>query len=68
MKLKEYKERLNKHDWYYMMSEDPRWYDSGHAEENELRQLAETKPSFKKAFDAKYKELFPSMLRTHKKT
>jgi len=60
MTLKEFKQRLNKHDWYYSMSEDSRWYESGLAEQKELERLAETKPSFKKVFDAKKNELFPN--------
>lgn len=30
--------RLLNHDWYYMMSDDPRVYDRGRAESNALRQ------------------------------
>lgn len=58
MTLKEYKEKLNKHDWYYAMSDDPRIYDTGLAEENELKRLAENKPSFMKAFKNKEDSLF----------
>lgn len=29
--------RLYQHDWYYMMSDDPRAYDRGRAESNALR-------------------------------
>lgn len=61
MTLREYKKRLDKHDWYYPMSDDPRWYDAGLTEENELRKLAQTKPSFAKAFEDKRDSIFKKL-------
>lgn len=58
MTLKEYKQKLDKHDWFYMMSDDPRWYDSGLAAETELEKLAEKDKELREAFDAKKNELF----------
>lgn len=60
MTLLEYKKRLKKHDWYYHQSDDPRWYDSGLAEERELTKLSKTKESFKKAFDKEKANHFPN--------
>lgn len=58
MNLQQYKERLEKHDWYYSFSEDGRIYDSGLAEEKELKKLAENNPSFMKAYQNKFDKLF----------
>lgn len=58
MTLKQYKERLQKHDWYYSFSEDGRVYDSGLAEEKELKKLAENNSSFKKAYDSIFNKFF----------
>lgn len=58
MNLKEYKEKLNKHDWFYVMTEDPKVYDSGLAEENEIKKLAESKKSFMKAYETKKLEVY----------
>lgn len=57
MNLKEYKKRLDKHDWYYMMSDDHRIYEAGSAEEKELRKLAEARKTYKRAFDLKVKQI-----------
>jgi len=43
------------------MSDDPRWYDAGLTEENELRKLAQTKPSFAKAFEDKRDSIFKKL-------
>lgn len=64
MNLKEYKTRLDKHDWYYMMSDDRRAYEAGQAEENELRKLSEARKTYKKAYDSKVKQMFPKKLKT----
>ena len=61
MTLREYKKRLDKHDWYYVMSDDPRWYDAGLAEEKELIKLAQSKPSFTKAFQDKRDSIFKKL-------
>lgn len=66
MTLREYKRRLNKHDWHYAMSDDSRWYDAGLAEENELKRLAETKPTFAKAFKEKKDSLFKKVSKKSK--
>lgn len=40
--LKEYEDMLNKHDWYYMMSEDHYIYAKGAYKQQELKELATT--------------------------
>lgn len=40
--LKEYEDMLNKHDWYYMMSEDHYVYARGAYKQQELKALATT--------------------------
>jgi hypothetical protein len=60
MNLKEYKIALNKHDWYYGMSDDPRVFNAGYAEEVRLEKLAESRKTYKKAFEAKKEKIFPS--------
>lgn len=51
MNLKKYKERLKAHDWWYNMSEDRRLYEAGYKEEMELKKLAETRKTYKRAYD-----------------
>lgn len=58
MDLKQYKARLDKHDWHYASSHDSRWYEAGLAEEVELKRLASENKSFQKAYDAKVKKVF----------
>lgn len=58
MNFEDYKKRLNKHDWYYSMSDDPRVYESGLAEESKLKMLAARNKSFQKAYDTKRNALF----------
>lgn len=48
------------------MSDDSRWYDAGLAEENELKRLAETKPTFAKAFKEKKDSLFKKVSKKSK--
>lgn len=57
MTLRQYRDRLNKHDWFYMMSDDRRIYESGKANETELQKLAKTDSNFQKAYDSKYKSV-----------
>lgn len=66
MTLKEYKEKLDKHDWFYMMSGDSRIYDSGLVKDKEILKLALENETFMKAYRAKHRQMFPSKLRTHK--
>ena len=60
MTIDEYKERLKKHDWYYLMSDDPRVYDTGLAEEIELKKLSFESISHKEAFEDMQKKMFPN--------
>ncbi len=41
------------------MTEDPRWYDSGLAEERALLKLAEGNEEFRDAYMAEHKKHFP---------
>lgn len=58
MNLKEYKQKLKEHDWYYVMTDDPRVYDEGLAKETELKRLAENNKSFKSAYEKHFQSLF----------
>jgi len=58
MTAEEYKKRLDKHDWYYAMSDDPRWFDEGSKEEEELKLLASRNPEFKTEYDNMITKLF----------
>lgn len=59
MTLESYKERLERHDWYYMMSDDPRVYDSGKQEEDNLKKLAEGRKTYKEAYEKMERKMFP---------
>lgn len=50
---------LDSHDWYYMMSDDPRVYDRGEAQSKEINRLVKSLGEEGKAlYNAKYKEIF----------
>jgi hypothetical protein len=59
MTLENYIERLKKHDWYYIMSDDLRWYESGLAEQMALLKLADEKPEFMTAYKEEFHKYFP---------
>lgn len=54
--LEEYKNALNKHDWFYFMSDDPRVYESGSFNHNKLVRLAGLNKEYEKQYN-KIKEL-----------
>lgn len=60
--LKEYKEKLNNHDWFYDMSDDPRVFEDGRASYRSLIKEKTGKPDFEEAFkrveDNKISKLF----------
>lgn len=39
MTKKDYQNKLNNHDWFYVMSDDPKVYEAGLKEEKELKNL-----------------------------
>ena len=58
--MKEFKTKLDRHDWYYMMSDDNRVYTRGSAEADELGKMInkigkEAEDLYIKA----YKKMFP---------
>ena len=58
--MKDFETKLAKHDWYYEMSDDPRSYKAGKAEEADI--IASIKKIGKKAEDIyvkMYKKMFP---------
>jgi hypothetical protein len=59
MNLKEFKKKLEEHDWFYIFSDDTRKYDKGHASEMELKRLSYGKKTYLKAYEAKHKKMFP---------
>lgn len=58
MNLKMYKQLLAVHDWYYSFSDDSRSYNRGLEEERQLKQLAEGKKTYEKAFQTQSKKHF----------
>ena len=58
MNLKEYKERLAKHDWHYTSSDDNRIYEAGLAEDNILKKMYEGKKTYKKAYKTVFNKHF----------
>ncbi len=58
MNIKEYKERLKKHDWHYSSSDDMRRYDAGLAEEKALKSLTHGRKTYKKAYESQFKKHF----------
>lgn len=52
MTLLEYYERLDRFDCWYMMSDDPRVFNRGLAEEAELRRIANQGGNYKLLWDA----------------
>lgn len=62
--LEDYKKLLQKHDWYFQMSDDDRWYKSGLAEEGEMKKTydslsPENKKKAHEAYLKIYKERWP---------
>ena len=51
MTVEEFENLLKGHDWYYGMSDDPDVYAKGMYKHDKLRDLANTKPEFKKLYD-----------------
>lgn len=51
-----YEDALKKHDWYYIMSEDPSVFESGRFNHNRLVRLTVQSEEHRKLFN-KYKEL-----------
>lgn len=51
--FKDYETAINRHDWYYSMSDDTRSYDKGKKEEADLRNIYKdlSDADKKKAFD-----------------
>jgi len=59
MSLEEYKEMLEQHDWYYMMSDDHRVYRAGKDAEYNLKQEARKGgDEFKRAYNKAYSDRF----------
>jgi len=58
MNLKEFKERLAKHDWHYVQSDDSRVYQKGLTEEKALKSMTHGKITYKHAYDSHFKKIF----------
>jgi hypothetical protein len=52
MKLKEYYQQLQAHDWTHMMSDDHGVWKRGNAELKELKSIAKQSPQHQALFDA----------------
>lgn len=59
MNLKEYKERLLKHDWLYFMSDDSRRYNTAYEEQQQLEKLKEGKKTYEDAYRRRVAKMFP---------
>ena len=53
MMLDALEELLKKHDWYYMMSDDDRWYRQGSAQQYEIRKIMKQLEDIEYGDDAK---------------
>jgi hypothetical protein len=53
MMLDALEEKLKKHDWWYMMSDDDRWYRDGRIQEDEIRKIMKELESIGYSEDAK---------------
>lgn len=49
--LDEYQEILDKHDWYYMHSDDHQVYKRGAAMSEHIRRLADTSSEYKEVYE-----------------
>lgn len=52
MKLAEFYARLERHDWWYEMSDDPKVFRAGQAERDALRVIAITGPEHQDLYEA----------------
>lgn len=58
MTEQEYAKLLDRHDWTYQFSDDPRWYKKGKAEAAKLKALAASNDEFKKLYSQRCVEVF----------
>ena len=58
MNIKEFKQRLTKHDWHYAQSHDSRVYERGLAEEKALLSMTQGKITYKNAYNSHFKKIF----------
>jgi len=58
MNLREFKNRLDKHDWYYASSDDGRVYEKGLEEEKSLKLIMEGKVTYQKAYNSQFNKYF----------
>lgn len=58
-KLDDYKQQLERHDWFFYFSDDHRVYTGGENESNRILNLAKNGPiEFKKAYNDAHKRRF----------
>lgn len=58
MNIRDYKQMLALHDWFYSSSDDYRWYEKGLAYEQKLKQLAKGKKTYEKAYSTQFHKHF----------
>ena len=56
MSKEEFINELNKHDWYYIMSDDPVIYDNGRFNNNRLLNLSKDNVELKELYNKKLQE------------
>jgi hypothetical protein len=60
--LADYIAMVSNHDWHYDWSDDPRVYDRGKAQWDELKRLAKENPEFKNVLQEEYRKRFKAPL------
>ena len=60
MEIEEYKDLLEKHDWYYMFSDDNKVYDNGKNSEENLIKLYKENPELEILYKARIEKYFYS--------
>lgn len=63
MTLEDYKKELDKHDWFYGMSEDSSIYKKGLYNESRLRDLTRLSKDHKETFEKKKNETLKAILK-----
>lgn len=58
MNIEQYKQELNRHDWWYDYSDDHKAWKRGQANWERLRELSKESPEHYAALRAKVKEIF----------
>lgn len=58
MNKQTFTELLEKHDWYYMFSDDSNVYDKGLREENEIKEAYKDNSELEEIYNSYFKQYF----------